>query len=161
MKKTRAALKRYSALRDYKVLSNLTVKTEDGEHTFDNILVGNFGILTAVCFDKKGELYGNERDESFVLVGVKMDRTLVPNLIKKAQKDTAVIREILSKNKIYNIRVSNAIVIESSACKPTFSNPDNPVLTLSEFSKYLKTDKFENDYKADVDRIISALEASK
>lgn len=161
MKKTKSVLKRFSLLRDYKVLSDLTVKTADGEHHFDNILVGSFGILSTVCFDKKGELYGNERDESFVLVGVKMDRTPVPNLIKKAQKDTAVIREILSKNKIYNVKVSNAIVIESNACKATFSGSDVPVLTVSEFGKFLKTDKFECDFKADRDRIISALESSK
>jgi len=135
------------------VLENVTVN----EHHFDYIMVGVFGILSVCFFDKKGELYGNESDENFILVDKKKNREKAENLIKKAKKDVEVLRALISKEKIYNLKIDGAIVVDDKKCQTFFTSPDLPLVKLSAFSKFLNQEKFDVDNKADADKIVSLL----
>ena len=66
MNKTKSILKRYSLLREYKVLSNVKVNVDGKEHILDELMIGHFGILVLTTFKDKGELFGNENDEHFI-----------------------------------------------------------------------------------------------
>ncbi len=153
MSKVKTTLKRFSYLRDYKVLENVKIN----EHTVDYLMVGSFGILSVCCFDKKGELYGNEHDENFVIVDKKTNRAKTENLIKKAKKDTAVLRAVISEAKLYNIKIDSVIVVDDKRCQPLFSASDVPVVKLSALSKFLNQEKYDIDNKADTDKIVSLL----
>ena len=153
MSKVKTTLKRFSYLRDYKVLENVTVN----EHRFDYIMVGVFGILSVCFFDKKGELYGNESDENFILVDTKKNREKAENLIKKAKKDVEVLRALISKEKIYNLKIDSAIVVDDKKCQTFFTSPDLPLVKLSALSKFLNQEKFDLDNKVDADKIVSLL----
>ena len=158
MSKVKTILKRFAYLREYKVLSDVTVKTVQGEHKFDHIMIGPFGILSLCCFNKKGELYGNENDENFVLLDAKMNRTKTENLIRKAKEDERVLRALVTQAKLYNVKIDTAIVIENKGCKSLIPTAAVPVLQASQLSKFLNTDKFEMDNKADALGIASAIE---
>ena len=153
MSKVKTTLKRFSYLRDYKVLENV----ELGEHIFDYIMVGPFGILSICFFDKKGELYGNESDENFILVDKKKNREKTENLIKKAKKDVELLRALVSKEKIYNLKIDGVIVVDDKKCQPFFSSSDLPLVKVSGFSKFLNQEKYDIDNKADTDKIVSLL----
>ncbi len=153
MSKVKTTLKRFSYLRDYKVLENITIN----QHTFDYIMVGSFGVLSVCFFDKKGELYGNESDENFILVDKKKNREKTENLIKKAKKDIDVLRVIVSKEKIYNLKIDGIIVVDEKKCQPFFSSADLPLVKLSGLSKFLNQEKYDIDNKADTDKIVSLL----
>ncbi len=153
MSKVKTTLKRFSYLRDYKVLENVKVN----EHSFDYLMIGVFGILSVCYFDKKGELYGNEHDENFVIVDKKTNRTKTENLIKKTKKDREVLRSLISDAKIYNVKIDSIIVVDDKKCQPLFSASDVPVVKLSLLSKFLNQEKYDIDNKADTEKIVSLL----
>lgn len=161
MKKTKSLLKRYAYLREYDVLTDVNISVAGEEHHFDNLLIGCFGILSICCFDKRGDLYGNQNDDNFVLVDSKSNRYKIPNLIKKAEKDEAVLRKILSKNQVYNIKIDTAIAIENSMCQILFSSNKVPVLNMRELKKHLNCGKFDLDNKADAKKIADVILNSK
>ncbi|MBQ7799228.1 MAG: hypothetical protein IJ370_01920 [Oscillospiraceae bacterium] len=153
MSKVKTTLKRFSYLRDYKVLENVKIN----EHTFDYLMIGVFGILSVCFFDEKGDLYGNENDENFVIVDKKSNRIKTENLIKKAKKDNEVLRSLISGAKIYNVKIDSIIVVDDKKCQPLFSATNVPVVKLSALSKFLNQEKFDVDNKADADKIVSLL----
>ena len=153
MSKVKTTLKRFSYLRDYKVLQNIKI----GEHNFDYIMVGSFGVLCVCYFDKKGELYGNESDQSFLFVDKKKNRENTQNLIKKAKKDVEILRSMVADAKIYNLKIDSAIVVDDKKCQTFFSSADIPLVKLSAFSKFLNQEKFDVDNKADADKIVFLL----
>ena len=153
MSKVKTTLKRFSYLRDYKVLENVKIN----EHTFDYLMIGVFGILSVCFFDEKGDLYGNENDENFVIVDKKSNRIKTENLIKKAKKDNEVLRSLISGAKIYNVKIDSIIVVDDKKCQPLFSATNVPVVKLSSLAKFLNQEKFDVDNKADADKIVSLL----
>ena len=153
MSKVKTTLKRFSYIRDYKVLENVKIN----EHTFDYLMIGVFGILSVCFFDEKGDLYGNENDENFVIVDKKSNRIKTENLIKKAKKDNEVLRSLISGAKIYNVKIDSIIVVDDKKCQPLFSATNVPVVKLSALSKFLNQEKFDVDNKADADKIVSLL----
>ena len=60
MNKTASVLKRL--IKGSQLLSDFDVIIKDKSYHFDNLLVCKYGVLNAVCLNKKGELYGNEND---------------------------------------------------------------------------------------------------
>lgn len=162
MNKTRSILKRYSLLREYNVLSNVKVVVDGQEHVFDELMIGHFGILCLTTFKGKGELFGNENDAHFItLYKNKTERKEVPNLIKKALKDEAVLRKILSDNKIYSIKVEKGIVAEHRLCLPMIPSDKVPVFTPETLKKHLNCGKYDIDYKINVSAILGAIENAK
>lgn len=162
MNKTRSILKRYSLLREYNVLSNVKVTVDGQEHVFDEMMIGHFGILVLTTFKGKGELFGNEGDEHFItLYKNKTERKEVPNLIKKSLKDEAVLRKILSDNKIYSIKLEKGIVAEHRLCLPMLPSDKVPVYTPDTLKRHLNCGKYDIDYKINVGAILSAIENAK
>ncbi len=161
MSKTKSALKRYSLLREYKVISDFEVEIGTVKHKFDKLLVGEFGVLNIVAFNKKGDLYGNENDANFVLIDKKMNREPCQNLIKEAQDGETVLRKIFAEQKVYNVKIDIAVVIENSYCQCMVSSQKVNILTLQQFKKYLNGGKFDLDNKADSQKIIDAISKYK
>ncbi len=153
MSKVKTTLKRFSYLRDYKVLEGAKIN----EHTFDYLMIGSFGILSICYFDKKGELYGNEHDENFVIVDKKTNRIKTENLIKKAKKDVEILRKAISEAKLYNVKIDSVIVVDDKKCQPLFSASDVSVVKLSLLSKFLNQEKYDIDNKADTEKMASLL----
>ena len=159
MDKVKSALKRYSALREYKVISDIKLKVRDKEIEFDNILIGCFGVLCLCCFDEKGELYGSANDENFVIVDKKMNRTKTENLIKRCTKQTEALRTLFTDAKIYNVKLESAIVCSHRKCEAYISASPYKILSFGDFKKFLAQVKFEMDNKTDVEKIINEINA--
>ena len=161
MNKTASILKKTRAAKQGALASNLEVTVKGEKYRFDNLLIGKFGVLNVVCFDKKGELYGNEKDEFFALVTKKLERERVPNLIKTAEKNEMALREIFAKEKVYNIKIESIIVLEDNGTKPLFTSQKIPFLTLSALKKHLKQERFESDNNIDPHIVFGAIERYK
>ena len=162
MSKTRTILKRYSLLREYKVLSNVKVNVSGEEHIFDEMMIGHFGILCLTTFNGKGELFGNEGDEHFItLYKNKTERKEAPNLIKKSLKDEEILRKILADNKIYSIKIEKGIVAEHRMCLPMIPSDKVAVYTPDTLKRHLNCGKYDIDYKINVDAILKAIDNAK
>lgn len=159
MNKTASVLKKL--IKGSQIVSDFDVTLKDKTYHFDNVLVSKFGVLNVVCINKMGELYGNEYDEFFALVDKKLNRERVPNLIKTAEKNEQALRQIFAKEKVYNIKIENIIVIENKGCKPLFSSTRIPLLNLGTLKKHLKQDKFMLDNNTDVDNVLAAIDRYK
>lgn len=161
MNRTALILKRALPAKQGKLATDVDVTVKGEKYHFDNLLIGKFGVLNVVCFDKKGELYGNERDEFFALVTKKLERERVANLIKTADKNEMALREIFAKEKVYNIKIESIIVLEDKACKPLFTSQRIPLFTLSSLKKHLKQERFENDNNTNPELVFGVIERYK
>lgn len=161
MNKTASILKKTIAAKQGAFASDVDVTVKGEKYHFDNLLIGKFGVLNVVCFDKKGELYGNENDEFFALVTKKLERERVPNLIKTADKNEMALREIFAKEKVYNIKIESIIVLEDKGTRPLFTSQKIPLLTLSSLKKHLKQERFESDNKTNPQLVLEAIERYK
>ena len=157
MSKVKTTLKRFSYLRDYEVLCDVNIKTKQGEHIIDYLMIGAFGVLSICFFDEKGELYGNENDESFVIVDRKMNRIKTENLIKKAKADANALRYVITDAKLYNVKIDSVVVVDDKRCQPLFSGAGTAVVKLSALSKFLNQEKFDIDNKTQTNEIVSLL----
>ena len=160
MNRTKMLLKSFAKPRKFEVLSELKINYKGEEHTFDNILLGEFGVLILTRFDKAGELYGNVSDQNFVLIDRKNKRIPCENLQNKAEKGETLLRKIVSDNKIYNVKIESAIIIENKNCKPMIT-VEKEVFDLKSLKKHLAQPKFDTDNKMDVNAVISALTQNK
>lgn len=157
MSKTQSILKRFSLLREYKVVSNLELTVDGEKIEIDHLLIGEFGVLNLCTINKKGDLYGNENDEIFALVDKKLNREQIPNLSKKAQKNEQALRKIFAKEKVYNVKMDSVVVIEHSGCNPMISSPAVPILKIPELKKHLNCGKYDLDNKADKGKILETI----
>ena len=159
MDKTNILLKKFARKRGFEAYSDLKINHRGQEYNFDNLLIGEFGALLVESFKGTGELYGSADDESFINITLKNKRVLCENFSKNLIKNTAALREIITENKIYNVKIEGAIVIESKNCKQMLTVPDN-IFGLKELKKYLSSEKFEEG-KTDKTALIKAINNKK
>ncbi len=158
-KKTGRILKSFIRLRGYEVLSDLDLEIKGKTAHIEHILIGTFGMMFFSCLDlKKGELYGNDRDEKWAIV-TKTDKTRIDNPHLKNEHNNAVVRDILAKEEVYRVGFENVIVI---GCPKPDTQLAMPVDSLGIYSpkalkKYLKRVKFEKDNGVDVKKTAAAV----
>ncbi|MEG1875836.1 MAG: nuclease-related domain-containing protein, partial [Angelakisella sp.] len=66
-KRVTKALRRHGALREWKVLENVTLGTGDQAATVDQLVVGPFGMLVACDVHQKGSIYGDLDAREWIL----------------------------------------------------------------------------------------------
>jgi len=160
MSKTKSILKRFAKALKYTLLTDLKVKAEGTEHSFDHVLVGNFGVLCVRVIDEMGEVYGSENDQNFVVVDRKLNRTKTENYVKKSMLDGEVLRKIISKEKIYNVKIDTLIAIDNKLCKPMISAPNCVIVHFNQLAKLLNS-RYDKEDKTDVNAVLAALENAK
>lgn len=157
-RKVMSQLRRYAAIRRYRVLENVTIRSGDREAVIECLMVGFFGVLLVYAMNDTAEYYGDDKSKEWVRVTPKT-RVKVPNTMKQASEAAELLREVFSKQKVYNIKVESATVFCGSVKKSlvAITNPQNLML-LGEFSKYLHRAKFEKDNDVDVPVLTEMIE---
>lgn len=166
-RKATAALKKYALLRYYKVLTDLELPAAGPAGSsrtvkIENVLVGFFGLLVVTSIDRKGEFYGKRTDKSwtYMLNGEKnaLSREMVPNPIVQNQEVLAALREILSKEKVYNIPMEAIVVVAGNSKRTKLYISNCPeMFYLKELTKYLAKSKFDKDSQVDVEKLSELL----
>ena len=157
--RVRGILRRFAGIRSFKVLSGLTFSQKNRTVTIDHILVGFFGVMLITVKNAKGTVYGSGRDKNWVRVVTKHEqekRGTFANPVFQNQSALEAVREVFISRNIYKIPIENYIVF---ANKKAVLNTERglPVLTIRDFKKLLKKEKYSADGDIDVAMITEVL----
>lgn len=158
--KVKGMLKRFAALRQYKVLSDVTVQYEGKKAHFDQILVGVYGISFVSCLADSAAYYGQEREEKWAKVDSKTGKkSYFANPITAGEKAIDLVRRVFSKNNVYGIQMEHLIVFAGSPRKTEiFVKGSIPMLRRSDLKKLLDKVRYEEDRGVDVEKIVKLLQ---
>ena len=158
-KKVAAILRRFTGIRSFRVLNDLTIHTAKKDLTIDHVLIGFFGILVVNTQNLSGSVYGDGRGKTWTHVITKKGRevkTSFPNPLLENQQAVDAIREVLSANSIYKINIESWVVFTRR--KASLNVPKGlSVLTLKGFRKLLKRSKYSADGPVDVALVADTL----
>lgn len=161
--KRRAAgvLKKFAAIRSYKVLQDITLDCGKETVHIDHILVGFFGLLFVNVEVENADYYGDETGEQWSVV--KNDvKTYINNPLKEGIAAMDATRKIFAKNNIYNIQMEQVVVFTSAFKKNTLYIKDTlPVVNVRKLSSLLSKTRFEKDNGVDVERLVKLIEENK
>lgn len=161
--KTASILRRFGKIRDFQVISDITVSDGEKSAHIDDILIGYFGILLVTTCSQRGDYYGTLQDENWVISppeGRGGSRKAIPNPLRQQQQATQVIRSILAQNKQYKVMI-DSVVYMSDKKITVFVKNDEKIIPFGKLSAYLKKTKFESDAGIDVAKLAALLTASQ
>lgn len=117
-KKTASRLMRYLP-KGSVVLTNATFDQKGSHFSYDNLAVGEFGIV-AVCNIPRGvSAYGEPRSEVWKLVGHQQEET-IPNPILAIEQTFPVLQSYLASRDIYNVPLDTLVVFCDDLDVPRF-----------------------------------------
>lgn len=157
-KRVASALKKYAAIRSYKVINDLYLPLYDKTTQIDHVLIGFFGILVVETKNLSGEIYGDPKKKDWLHIMVKKNqvRHELYNPLMQNQTHIDCIRHHLGLENIYNINIESLIVF--SANKVQLYIPKKlPIITFAKLKKYLRQPKYDKDMNVDVDKLYNAL----
>lgn len=156
--KVTSKLKRYAALRGYKVLTDVAVPCKGGPKTISHVLVGIFGLLLLDAHEYTGELYATAEDKVWTCVSKKGKRQQFSSLTLELQAKADAVRTLLAANKLYRLTIDSQNVVRSSEKALALFLPQNlPVIRLNRLSALLGRSKYGQDAGVDIDRICGIL----
>ncbi len=156
-KKVSSILRKYGGIRRFKVIDYLQM--DDGREVviIPHLLIGYFGILLVSTLDRRGSYFGDAKSARWVYDDSKF-KTDIPNPFQENQRAILQIRNLLSKNKIYNVPIQQLIVYDSYAKKCScFVGSDVPLLRINKLNGYLQKAMFDKDNGLDVEKISALL----
>lgn len=159
-----SALRRFASIRGYRVLDDVTLKTEGRTFHIDHILVGYFGMLLVTDLCQADDYYGHIDDRSWACNtrGAEdkpsMRKGSVANPLPNNTKCIELIRSIFSKNRVYNISIDSVAVAAHPRSTLYISGRKESVLTLAELRSFLGKSKYSQDNGVDVEKLCSLLQ---
>lgn len=155
------ALKKFASIREMTVLSDVAVKNADRTILFDHVLVGYFGVLFVQTIQGKGSFYGDSKEPVWTFTDEKQKVTF-KNPLTEMEEKVEQFREVLAKNKIYNVSIESAVTVVSLGEEPKMylSNiPDSAnILLEKELMPLLRKERFEKDNQIDPKAILALFE---
>ncbi len=156
-KKVTNILKRFALIRHFSVLSDVNIAFDGKTAHFDNILVGFYGISFIVCISETAAFYGQEDDEKWSRM-VKDKKEYFPNPLIEAGKAEGIVRNILSKNQVYNVPIEKLLVFAGAHRKTEVNVKTSvPALKRKELKKQLDKVKYQKDLSVNVGQITDLL----
>lgn len=149
-------LKRYAATNEYKVIAPVAIEGTRHTADLDALLVGWFGILGVKCLGYGGTVYGQAKDEQWVQE-VNGNRRTFENPLMRAQKSAQAIRDVLFAAKVKNIPVETIVVFTGKKTELALPRSTGHY-TLDQFTSYLKSTRFEEDKKVEVEPVAALFE---
>ena len=159
-----SALRRFASIRGYRVLDDVSLKTEGRTFHIDHILVGYFGMLLVTDLCQADDYYGHIDDRSWACNtrGAEdkpsMRKGSVANPLPNNTKCIELIRSIFSKNRVYNISIDSVAVAAHPRSTLYISGRKESVLTLAELRSFLGKSKYSQDNGVDVEKLCSLLQ---
>ena len=102
-------VKRYAMINFFKVIKNYTIMYNGEKAVIDTVLIGNFGVLLIIANNLPCELY-NSPDGLRWIHKVEEKKSSVNNDLVLGEEYITAIRQKLSEDKIYKIKLSSIVV---------------------------------------------------
>lgn len=158
-KKVAKKLKRFAVSRGFKLINGIYLPLYDKTTQIDHILIGYFGVIVVETKNYKGSVYGDLKAKKWMHV-VGDDRNDFYNPIMQNQGHIDCIRNIFSKNDIYNVKIDNLVVFANKKTELYIPKCDN-VIKINKLNKFLHQVKYEADNGIDIDKIYNTLMDSR
>lgn len=145
-------LKRYGIIRNFKILRDFEISANGESVKVEHALIGFFGIIFISARGETADFYGEKTSEDWLMIKNEK-KTRIENPIAKNDKAIRIARNLLGKNKIYNIPMEGIAVFNGREKKTTIYCADNTIMRCKELYKYLNKAKFDKDNNVDVDTV--------
>lgn len=114
------------------------------------MLIGFFGILFVRAVNDTAEYYGDVKGAAWTKVKDGR-KTKMENLVERNLSDMTLVREIFSKQNVYNIKMEGIVVFCGNPKKSLVGiTGSGGLMTFQQFKSYLQKSKFEKDNDVDV-----------
>ena len=157
----KAALQRYAAARNYKLLENVQIEVDGETQTIDFILAGYFGLIFVSALQGQGDFYGDFKEEYWSFMS-DTQKVRFLNPVREMDKKLDLFRKLMAQKKIYNVKIDPAVVVVGSkADTPLYLShvgKENIVMDMNGFKKFLQDEKFEKDNGLDLDAVLKVLQ---
>ena len=145
-------LRRWCAVRRYRLLENVVTTCKGQRLKTDFIVVGIFGVLLVNVFPKDADLYGNDGDAAWMVKKSQTDRRTIPNPIDQCDRVIASLREAFAGQKVYKIPMEQFYIYPCRRFK-CFVADRYPVYLFSKFKALLTRDKYHEEKDIDMEQL--------
>lgn len=153
-------LRRHGALREWRVLTDVTLGEGEQAVTVDQLVVGPFGVLVVGDLYHRGDAYGDLEAREWTMQWGKEGqekKARTQNPYHAASQGVEQLRQRFAKEKIYKVQVEAVVVAtQGQGCyvpgaKPFFYD-------LRGLKGLLETSRFEKDNGLDIGKIVGLFE---
>lgn len=153
--------RRHGALREWRVLDNVTVGKGDAAVMVDHLVAGPFGVIIACDLHQKGNVYGEMDAENWILTdgedGREKKRETIPSPYYRVRCAEQQLRTMLAANKIYNVPVE-VVVPKTMKQYSYITGSDEYLLSRSDLKNRLQRSKYDKDNGIDIQKITAMFE---
>ncbi len=160
--KVSAFLKRFSGIRSFQVLNDITLPLNDRLIPIDHILIGFFGVMIVDSRDERGNVYGSDGQKTWTQVTGKKDRPETekrqsfPNPVMENQLRVDAVRKIFTANRVYKTDIESYVVFAEKKVQLAVGKIPT-VLSYKDFKRLLGKERYSADGPVDVKEIASLL----
>lgn len=145
----------YVRRNDGRAIYSVEVGSSKTKGSADIILVGYFGVLVIVTCDLSGSIYANDKDEMLTQLSGG-ERRSHENPFINVKNAAKAVSELLREKRVFRVPVEAAVVFTGK--KASVNVPRSlDGFTPKELTKILKTDRFLDDKKVDIDMTVNAI----
>ena len=156
-KEVTSLLRKHGLLRQWQVYTDVRI---GGECPVDHLVIGPFGIIIACDLYQKGSYYGDLEKEDWILAEGNEEETAKKSRISsplyQARQAEAKARELLGKNRIYNISID--VFVPLTQDQAAFVTGGTGILLKrKELKDTLDRVKYDKDNGVDIGAVAKAL----
>jgi len=145
-------LKRWCAVRRYRLLENIEITDKGRRIKTDFIVVGIFGVLFINVFPYDADLYGNDGDAAWMVKKSQADRRSIPSPIDACDRAVSALRESFARQKVYKIPMEQFYIYPCRRFK-CFVADRYPVYPFAKFKAVLTRDKYHEEKGIDMEQL--------
>lgn len=154
-RKVAGVLRRFAAIRGFRVMNDVYLPLYDQTTQVDHILIGFFGLLVVETKSYSGQVYGEARSKEWLHV-TGSQRHRFYNPVMQNQGHIDCIRHLLGKENLYNMNIESLVVFTRKKAE-LYLPKGAPVIRLSQLKKFLRQPRFAEDKGFDVEKIREVL----
>lgn len=153
-----AAARRFCAGEGAHLIAPATLARSGVYADLDFILVGAFGVLCVKCLGMAGQIYGTAGDAKWLQVTGKEGekRSSFDNPLMQAARDTRLVRDALFSANLKSVPVETVCVFTNRSAQLALPR-DTGHYTVRTFRDLLDKDKYHQDRRVDVEKVVDAL----
>lgn len=133
-------LKKIGMFRKYRILSDFYFPLHDGATQIDHLLIGSFGILIIEVKNYAGVVYGTPSEKEWLHIS-HHNRHKFYNPIWQNKAHEKSVRDILAKEKIYNLSVFTLVVFSNKKVQLNIPKKMD-VIKINKLRKELRKKKY-------------------
>ena len=147
----------------YVYLEDVTLPGAEGKSVhMDHLVAGTFGVLIFNCYDYKGDLYGNLKDQQWHLYKKEEKAASFANPLPQCQAAVTALRQVFAKEKVYNVTQIETFLVFGNGVKLNTQKEAGGVtiLQLRQVGPLLHRDKYMMDHKVSPQQMAEAILAN-